>query len=356
MYPILLVEDQADLREEIADVLQYEGFQCHAVADLTAARDYLDHHPVSLIVCSLMFPEDNGMNLLHHVRENHLWDAVPFLFLTGRVQIDVLREAMDAGADDYLLKPIRSRDLVRAIRARLKRAERMKSVGLKQFMQQREVLLHYFPHEVYTPLNVSLGVSRLIKKERYNMPPHELEKWATMITDNNTRLYHLMENQLMFLESNLTDLSTHMTRNVLELLPEVERLARERAEYYRREADLQLKLNPAEYPMRTKHFQIIVRALVDNAFKFSEPGDPVVVGLQQQQREVYFDVTDAGVGMSKTQIENIHAYQQFTRQYNEQQGIGLGLELCRRLLAVVHGKMTIESVENRYTHVQVCLK
>ncbi len=356
MQRILLVENQIDLQEEISDVLRYEGFETEAVAELKTALIALDKHRIDLVMCSMLMPDQQGMQLLEALRAEPRHNSIPFIFLTGVVQVDVLRRAMDAGADDYLLKPIRSKDMVNAIRARLKRADALKSVGYEKLVQQRQVLLHHFPHEVFTPLNVSLNVGKIIKKKRHDMAPHELNKWSDVLIRSNTRLLHLLENQLMYLELHLSDMQSEPEPPPLALKDQLEQLAKERAEAYDRLQDLELRLGEITYPIRGKHFQIIARALIDNAFKFSAPKTPVVISLQTKNERVYFEITDTGRGMSRSQIESIQAFQQFNRDLHEQQGLGLGLELCQRLLEVLKGHLHIESVEGRYTHVQVALK
>jgi two-component system, sensor histidine kinase and response regulator len=356
MQRILLVENQLDLQEEICDVLRYEGFETEAVADLQTARAVLDKHRIDLVLCSMLMPDQQGMQLLEHMRAEPRHNSIPFVFLTGVVQIDVLRQAMDAGADDYLLKPIRSKDLINAIRARLKRADALKNVGYEKLQQQRQVLLHHFPHEVFTPLNVSLNVGKIIKKKRHDMAPHDLNQWSDMLIRSNTRLLHLLENQLMYLELHISDMHSEPEPPPLALKTQLEQLAQERSEAYERPDDLELHLEDITYPIRGKHFQIIARALIDNAFKFSEPKTPVVISLQIKNERVYFEVTDTGRGMPRSQIESIQAFQQFNRDQHEQQGLGLGLELCQRLLDVLQGHLHIESIEGRYTHVQVALK
>lgn len=356
MQRILLVENQLDLQEELGDVLRYEGFEIEATADLDTAKTMLSQRKIRLVLCSMLMPSKDGIELLRFMRSQSQYDNIPFIFLTGLVQIDLLREAMEAGADDYLLKPIRSRDLIRAVRTRIQRVEAIEAAGYKKFTQQRQVLLHHFPHEVFTPLNVSLNVSKLMKKRRHELAPHELDMWAHMLINNNTRLFHLLENQLMYLELHLSDITQRATSQCLDLKPEVERVALERAQSYKRENDLQLHLEDVEYPIRVKHCQIIVRSLVDNAFKFSEAGNPVVVSLQKKQNGLYFEVTDTGRGMPREEIERINAFKQFNRQQHEQQGLGLGLELCQKLVQALEGHLHIESVEGRYTHVQVSFK
>lgn len=356
MQRILLVESQIDLQEEICDVLRYEGFDTEAVADAQNARMVLEKHRIDLVLCSMLMPDQQGLQFLKEVRSESKYNSIPFVFLTGVVQIDVLRQAMDAGADDYLLKPIRSKDLISAVRSRLQRTEALKSVGYEKLAQQRQVLLHHFPHEVFTPLNVSLNVGKIIKKQRHNIAPHDLNKWADMLIKSNTRLLHLLENQLMYLELHISDMQSEPEPPPLELKSQLEQVAYERAETYQRRHDLELHLEDLSYPIRGKHFQMIARALIDNAFKFSKPKTPVVISLQIKNEHIYFEVTDTGQGMPRQQIESIQAFQQFNRDKHEQQGLGLGLELCQRLLEVLQGHLHIESVEGRYTHVQVALK
>jgi signal transduction histidine kinase len=188
--------------------------------------------------------------------------------------------------------------------------------------------------------------------------PERLIQLADMMLRNGSRLYHLLQNQLLYLELE----SGHKITPALDELnldaeSQIQLLAHERAEYYQRQDDLQLKLEKTPISMLEKHFQVIIRELIDNAFKFSEAASPVIVSTRVLDTGwLQLRVVNAGLGMSESQIAQIGAFTQFDRQQQEQQGIGLGLMLTRRLLQYYGYPMSIDSVPGRYTQVEVRLR
>ena len=116
----------------------------------------------------------------------------------------------------------------------------------------------------------------------------------------------------------------------------VEKIARDQADIAGRGADLIVEAAAVAVPMSGEYFGKVVNELVQNAFKFSGAGTPVQVTLAGTADGVAFSVSDRGRGFSAEQSQRIGAYQQFDRKLQEQQGLGLGLVICKRL-AELHG-------------------
>ncbi|GAB7551643.1 response regulator transcription factor [Novosphingobium sp. 11B] len=117
---LLLVEDDADLRETIARALELAGHRTDAVAAGEAADLALHGGGYDLVVLDLGLPDLDGLDLLRRVRGRR--DATPILILTARDAIDDRIAGLRAGADDYLVKPFALGELearIEAIRRRL---------------------------------------------------------------------------------------------------------------------------------------------------------------------------------------------------------------------------------------------
>ncbi len=354
MSRILVIEDDLDLQEEIRDLLLYERFVVFCANDSEQAWELLPVCQPHLILSGVKMPGENGIDFLKALRAQPEYALTPFIFLTGLSSVYEHRQAMVLGADDYLVKPVRAQDLLEAIQIRLERAELIrKSQQNTQFLHH-DILMHHFPHELLTPLNALVGMAQLIKQKHANLAPHRLLQLSEVMLRNGSRLNHLLHNQLLFMELE-NDLLPTSLENVmpLDLAPLVLTLAQERAEYYQREEDLQFQLESGTVSMLEKHAVTILRELIDNAFKFSQAGQPVMLSTSLEPEGLCFEVTDAGRGLSEQQLEQVGAYIQFERTTHEQQGIGLGLELVRRLLKSYKTQFKIDSVPHRYTSIQV---
>jgi signal transduction histidine kinase len=117
--------------------------------------------------------------------------------------------------------------------------------------------------------------------------------------------------------------------------------------------DLVLDLTDHPVPISEDYLARIVDELVQNAFKFSDPGKGVNVTLSGLPNAVVLSVTDQGRGFSTEHIAKVGAYMQFDRQIQEQQGLGLGLVIARRLAELHGGTLSIQSERGARTMVTV---
>jgi two-component system, chemotaxis family, chemotaxis protein CheY len=102
---VLLVEDDADMRNDLATILEYEGYRVRTASDGTEALDQLRNGlEPSLIVLDLMMPQMNGWQFREEQRKSPELLRIPLVLLSGNS--DVRRHAEDLGAVDYLAKPI----------------------------------------------------------------------------------------------------------------------------------------------------------------------------------------------------------------------------------------------------------
>jgi signal transduction histidine kinase len=120
-------------------------------------------------------------------------------------------------------------------------------------------------------------------------------------------------------------------------------------------SELKLELADAPLPMAEDYFKKIVTELVQNAFKFSAAGSAVRVSLKASPEEIEFSVHDHGRGFSTEHIRRIDAYVQFERKMQDQEGLGLGLAIAKKLAELHGGRLAITSSQETGTTVVVKL-
>lgn len=131
---ILIVEDDESLRLVLQDNLEEEGFRVVAVATAAEARQAAARHRFELLILDIMLPDQDGYSLCEQLRADGLDARV--LMLTARSLEDDLVRGFDAGADDYLRKPYRLRELLARVRALLRRRA-SPAVGTLEFAGYR---------------------------------------------------------------------------------------------------------------------------------------------------------------------------------------------------------------------------
>src|SRR5204863_5736407 len=122
-----------------------------------------------------------------------------------------------------------------------------------------------------------------------------------------------------------------------------------------RSADLTLQLSESPVPVSEDYLAKIVDELVQNAFKFSVSGTPVMVSAGSAANKFFLTISDRGRGFSSDHISHIGAYMQFDRKMQEQQGQGLGLSIAKRLVELHGGTLTIQGNSDAGTSVIVKL-
>src|SRR5678815_394263 len=120
---ILVIEDQAPMRRNIALLLEMAGYEVVTAENGRAGIEAARKQRPDLVLCDVMMPELDGHGVVQSLRAEEATATTPFIFLTARGDKADVRIGMNFGADDYLTKPVMRDDLLAAVQARLARAE-----------------------------------------------------------------------------------------------------------------------------------------------------------------------------------------------------------------------------------------
>ena len=115
---LLLVDDEAALREPLADYLSRQGFVVRQAASAAEARSAIRDEVPHLVLLDIMMPGEDGLSLCRHLAESA---AIPTILLTARSESTDRIVGLEIGADDYVTKPFEPRELVARIRSVLRR-------------------------------------------------------------------------------------------------------------------------------------------------------------------------------------------------------------------------------------------
>ncbi|HAC15317.1 MAG TPA: hypothetical protein DCE78_05155 [Bacteroidetes bacterium] len=130
--PILVIEDEDDIRNSIVDILSYHGFPAMGAENGTKGIEMINQHKPGLILCDIMLPEMDGFGVLHHFNHEDARNEVPFVFITALSDRKNFRQAMELGAEDYITKPFTHDELMNAVRTRLERKNNFQKYLLKK--------------------------------------------------------------------------------------------------------------------------------------------------------------------------------------------------------------------------------
>jgi CRP-like cAMP-binding protein/FixJ family two-component response regulator len=177
MKKILLIEDNNDVRENTAEILQLAQYNVITAKNGKEGVELALKNKPDLIICDIMMPVLDGHGVLHMLSKNEETASIPFIFLTAKAERNDIRKGMEMGADDYLTKPFDDVELMNAIESRLKKNEILKKEftknldgindfinqakgidSLKKLSEERDVRIYKKKDEIYQEGNFPKGI------------------------------------------------------------------------------------------------------------------------------------------------------------------------------------------------------
>ena len=127
MKEILLIEDNKDVRENTAEILELANYKVVQAENGKIGVELAQKHKPDLIICDIMMPVLDGYGVIHLLNKNPDTASIPFIFLTAKSERIDFRKGMEMGADDYISKPFDDIELLNAVESRLKKNEMLKA-------------------------------------------------------------------------------------------------------------------------------------------------------------------------------------------------------------------------------------
>ena len=176
---VLLIDDEEGFRDVIAKSLAKHGFEVLEAGDgQEGLRKAAESRP-DLILCDLIMPQMNGYEMLAALRREERLAGIPVIFLTAQSEPAEVRQGMNLGADDYLIKPANILDLLGAIQARLQRRQSERQRQEKQ-MERAMRLFGETVHDLRNPLFAVFGYTNQLKNAATN-PDRDQERGGQIL-------------------------------------------------------------------------------------------------------------------------------------------------------------------------------
>ncbi|MFN8549718.1 MAG: response regulator, partial [Candidatus Eisenbacteria bacterium] len=315
MPKILIVEDEATVRANLAELLDAEGYQVvQAVDGLEGLRVARGEHP-DLVLCDIMMPNLDGRGLLEAIRQDAELAATPFVFLTAKADRRDVRAGMNQGADDYLVKPFTRAEVLSTLEARLRREQTTEARVQAGVRKLGTTIAQSLPHELRTPLNGILAGSQLLMEFDETGCPEDVRELAACVFNSARRLEELVMSFLLLTE---LDLATLDPAQAARVLVTERHSVRDRVRHalvgldseMNRPGDLEVDVEEAELPLNPLHFDRVIRELVRNAFKFSPLATPVCVRGRLEVDSYRLSVEDQGRGLSPEELAEVGPFVQ----------------------------------------------
>jgi two-component system sensor histidine kinase/response regulator len=171
---ILCVEDEQDIRENIAEILRDEGFEVFEAENGKRGFESFMQNKPDIVVSDIMMPEVDGYGLLHLIRENKNVrnNTVPFIFLTALGQKDNVIKGVDLSANDYLVKPIDFDLMIAKIKEKTANALKVQGLHNRNIKNIKNQVSTILSNELFSYLDIISQTSSVLKSEPFGPFPH----------------------------------------------------------------------------------------------------------------------------------------------------------------------------------------
>ncbi|MEI6409122.1 MAG: response regulator [Bacteroidota bacterium] len=188
MKKILIIEDNADVRENLAEILELSNYQAITAENGKIGVDKALHDHPDLILCDVMMPELDGFGVLHILGRNPKTSDIPFVFLTAKSEKDDFRRGMSLGADDYIVKPFDDEQLLQTIDARLRKSERLRAASAQSGGSLESFINEAKANEMLQSLSNDRE-SRHFRKKDVIFREGETPRWLYFVESGQVKVY-----------------------------------------------------------------------------------------------------------------------------------------------------------------------
>ncbi|TMQ08213.1 MAG: response regulator [Deltaproteobacteria bacterium] len=343
---IVWADDNADMREYVTRLLA-DHFEVIAVADGEQALQSVREQVPDLVLSDIMMPQLDGFGLLAALRADPRTQTVPVILLSARAGPEASTEGMDAGADDYLIKPFAARELVARVRTHvaLGRTRRAWSAELERANHELvrantelEAFTYSVSHDLRAPLRAITGFAQIVLEDDTLDDAGRREMLQTVC--RNAQRMQAIINDLLTL--------SRASRGELRREPvNLSKIARQILdELHLRDPSRIIEVDVRDGMVATADGRLVAIALenlLGNAWKFTSKRPCAQIVMERDERGA-FTVRDNGAGFDMAASDRLFEPFQRLHAGSEFEGTGIGLAIVRRIIERHGGRVSAQGV------------
>jgi two-component system sensor histidine kinase/response regulator len=376
-YTLLLVDDTPTNLGVLSDYLAESGLKVVVARDGESALKRVHYAQPDIILLDVMMPGIDGFETCRRLKADPSTSEIPVIFMTALAGVEDKVQGFNAGAVDYVTKPLQQeevlarvrthlqiRDLARSLQQKTQEAEASRQLAetraqeLAALNASKDRFFAIIAHDLRSPFTALLGLSMIQAELPDDTPMDRVRDLAGRLHTSARETYNLLQNLLEWSRLQLGGMEhAPALLDVSELVASTSRLLGEVADS--KGITLHNELAAGTQVYGDSHMlDTVLRNLISNALKFTPAGGQVTIGGQPagDQPEAFYElwVRDSGVGMSEEDRSKLFRLDKphSTRGTAQEQGTGLGLLLCHDLVTKNGGKLWIESVPGQGTTVR----
>jgi len=346
---ILVVDDEREFADMLAERLERKGFSTAVVYDGFEALSWLNGNSCEIVLLDLSMPGINGIDVLPQIKKVH--PLVQIVILTASSDVNIAITGMKLGATDFLIKPVAFHALLAGIReAQARKTSHEESLRMIEISKMASfgVLAEGVAHEIMNPVNVMLTTAGWVEdllKDNLAEDRPEIFDSLVKLREHGMRCKDIVAKLLAFGgRIDPTPKPVQINDSFATLIKKI----RSRAEEL--QVDIQGDFSP-DLPMISlppAEFMVALENIIDNSLDaMEENGGVLRITTSLADNCCHFKVSDSGTGIAKENLGRI--FEPFFSTKDVGKGTGLGLSICYRVVKGLSGEIKVESKEGEGT-------
>lgn len=341
---ILIIDDEVNVVNMLRMNLVAEDFQVATAYDGMEGLLHIQTDPPDLIICDVMMPRMDGLELCNQVRSDTATDAIPFIFLTARTEKVETLEGFQMGADDYITKPFDMDMLLAKVHAIFNRLDRVRERDQDIFkdtsrdlnrLSSLGVLSASIAHEIRNQLSSVVSSAEMI---RFVQDGEEKEEYAEVVVQQIERINKTINSMLNFAKGRKDSLEPHALH---QIVAEAVQLTQPRI----LSEDVIITVDiPESLPLiladRQQICQVIVNLIINATQALMKHGQ-IVVTADHEGHYLALQISDNGIGIPEDLKKSL--FEPFITTRKESGGIGLGLYISKEIIEAHGGHILVQS-------------
>ena len=353
-FKLLVVDDVQTNVFLLKALLSKEGYGILVANNGQEALEVIRNENPDLILLDVMMPGMDGFEVAERLKSEEYRCEIPIIFLTALDDTQSIVNGFKLGAGDFISKPFRKEELMVRIKHQLslvaaRRIIEEKNEELRKTIAGRDKMYSVIAHDLRSPMaSMKMLLNTIMMSVEKDKIDPDIFDMLEMSNKTSEEVFSLLDNLLKWTKSQLGKLT------VIPQKLDISGLADGVVEVMNSVAEVKhIKLIRTDHESFFVYVDIemiksILRNLISNAVKFSNPDSEIKVGIKAEDGKVIVSVTDSGKGIKKEDQHKLLKDSTHFTTYgtNSEEGSGLGLLLCRDFARKNGGELWFESEEN----------